>query len=167
MKLKIIWILSVLVLVVSLIASLLANSSTFEDNFCKDITELNLGCSDIYFIDHENHLVFFSDGEKLMYAKIDEKWRMKDVGLGAIELNSIPGPQNDPLFWQGGQSIIFGLATNDVQTINIISETNRQPNKFKVNDRWVWYLVLDNEKVNLPVIIEAFDQDGNLIYEKD
>lgn len=72
----------------------------------------------------------------------------------------------EPLTWTSSEALLWGLATEDVQSISLISDNGVQPNKLRVDGVWLWYQPY-SEKVKLPVLINAYDEDHNLIYGKE
>lgn len=56
--------------------------------------------------------------------------------------------------------------TDEVHSILILGENNDiQPNKIKLDKNWLWYTVYDGE-IPMPMMINAYDQDGTFIYGK-
>lgn len=72
--------------------------------------------------------------------------------------------------WQADQApkekfaMISGFANDEIKSIIINSENNVQPNRFLIRDNlWFWYFTTEKEKVNMPIEVTAFDEEGHVI----
>ncbi|MCJ7842512.1 hypothetical protein MUB24_16740 [Lederbergia sp. NSJ-179] len=75
--------------------------------------------------------------------------------------------------WQADQfpnekfAMISGFANDEVKAIIINSENSVQPNRFLIRDNlWFWYFTTEKEKVNMPIEVTAFDEEGHVISEE-
>ncbi|TQR20464.1 hypothetical protein [Psychrobacillus vulpis] len=78
---------------------------------------------------------------------------------------------DDSLTWSGsisppnGLPMLWGLATDNIKSIVITSENDIQPNKLKIQDNlWLWYAPINTDKLNMPIMMKAYDEKGNILY---
>ena len=165
MKIKTAWLLIILILVlfVSLVFSLVSNSSSLEVKLCNELSKDGVICTEVIFIDNNNDLVFFKDENNLRYAIVNDNLSVVNVGVGILDLNELT--PNDPLIWQASNTLLWGFAKEEVQSILITGDNDIQPNKIRYHGVWLWYHSYEGE-VKLPVLLNAYDKDGTLIYGK-
>ena len=166
MKIKTVWLLSILIflLLISLVFFLFNNISSLDVKICKELSKDGVNCNEIVFIDNNNDLVFFKDENNLRYAKVNDELSLVKVGTGILDLNEFP--PDDPLLWKASDTLLWGLSTEEVQSILITGDNDMQPNKIRYQGVWLWYHTYDDE-VKLPVLLNAYDKDGILISGKE
>lgn len=166
MKIKTVWLLLILIslLLISLVFSLVNNSSSLEIKLCKELSKDGVNCTETVFIDNNNDLVFFKDENNLRYAIVNDDLSLVKVGLGILDLTEFT--PNDPLIWKASNTLLWGLATEEVHSILITGDNDMQPNKVRYHGVWLWYHAYDGE-VKLPVLLNAYDKEGALIYGKE
>lgn len=166
MKIKTVRLLIILILVlcVSLVLSLVSNSSSLEEKICNELSEDGLICTEVVFIDNNSDLVFFKDENNLRYAIVNDDLSVVNVSVGILDLNELT--PNDPLIWKVSNTLLWGFATEEVQSILITGDNDIQPNKIRYRGVWLWYHSYEGE-VKLPVLLNAYDKDGTLIYGKE
>ncbi|WP_342505978.1 hypothetical protein [Sporosarcina sp. FSL K6-2383] len=160
------WVLLVLILISLGALYLLNSSSTFHEKICEDISAKGVTCTEVLFIDNNNNLMFFKDNQNLRYAKIDDDLNIVEVEAGRIILNEFPY-DNIPLSWvSSGNTLLWGLASEDVHSILITGDNDIQPNMFKFDRILLWYQVFE-DGVKFPVLINAYDKEHVLIFGKE
>lgn len=142
-------------------------STSLEESVCEEVSAQFGDCKRILLFDAQSHLVFaesssgiipvltnneFTDFKKFIYPILDfQEFKEEIQERGSITWQADNNVQKD-------FSIIYGFAEDNVKTIVITSEGNRQPNKFFLRDNlWVWYATFPKDKVKLPVEIEVYD----------
>lgn len=160
------WLFLVLTLISLGALYLLNSSSTFHEKICEDISKKGVTCTEVLFIDNNNNLMFFKENQNLRYAKIDDDLNIVEVGVGIIILNEFPY-DNIPLSWvSSANTLLWGLASEDVQSILINGDKDIQPNMFKFDGVWLWYQFFE-DGVKFPVLINAYDKEHVLIFGKE
>lgn len=164
MKFKIIWgLLFILLLFIFSGFLLVNNSSSLEKKLCKELSPDGVNCTEVVFIDTFNNLVFFKDESNLRYAIVNDDLSVVKVETGVLDLNAFSA--NDPLIWQASNTLLWGFATEEVQSILITGDNDVQPNKVRYQGVWLWYHTYEGE-VKLPVLLNAYNKEGTLIYGK-
>ncbi len=164
MKAKNLWFLAFLfILLFSLALSLISSFSSIEEKLCKEISKNESSCKEIIFIDKINGLAFFNDGKYLKYAFINDYLSVIEVGFGVID-HTIQ--LYEPLSWKASDTLLWGLSSEDVTSLIITGDNNIQVNKIRFNGVWLWYHAYEG-KVKLPVLLNAYDREGTLIYGKE
>lgn len=165
MKFKnIVLLLLILFLIISVGFLLVYNSSSLEEKLCKEFSKDGVNCTEVVFIDNFNNLVFFKDESNLRYAIVNDNLSLDEVGRGILDLNEFSA--NPPLVWQASNTLLWGFSTEDVQSIIIAGDNEIQPNRIRYQGFWLWYQAYEGE-VKMPVIINAYDKEGTLIYGKE
>lgn len=148
-------------------------STSLEESICENVTAQFGDCKKILLFDNHSKLVFaqsssgivpvltnseFTEMKKFISPMMDfQEFREEKVERGHLDWRVNNHVQKD-------FSLIYGFAEDDVKTIVINSEGNVQPNRFYVHDNlWVWYAVIPKDKVELPVEVMAYDDNGQKI----
>lgn len=140
--------------------------STFDEKTCDDLSEKGVNCTEVLFIDNNNKLLFFKNEKSIRYAEIDDDLNIVEIGETFLQLNELTESNNEPLSWMASDRLLWGLASEDVQSILITGDNNIQPNKVRIEGIWFWYQTYEGE-VKLPVLINAYDKEHALIYGKE
>lgn len=139
---------------------------TFNEKTCNDLGKKGVNCTEILFIDNNNKLIFFKNQKSIRYASIDDDLNIVEIEETFLKLNELLESNNEPLSWIASDRLLWGLASEDVQSILITGENNIQPNKVRVDGIWFWYQTYE-DNVKLPVLINAYDKEHALIYGKE
>jgi len=147
---------------------------SLEERVCEKVSAQFNDCKKVLLFDADSHLVFaesssgiilvltnkeFTDFKKFIYPEMDfQEFREEKADRGLIDWRAKNSVQKDV-------SIIYGFADDDAKTIVITSEGNIQPNRFFVRDNlWVWYATFQKDTVKLPVRVNVYNADGQIIY---
>lgn len=150
----------------------LISDASFEDRICDKITEKDNGCFKVYHVDVDSKLIFYQNNAGLMYAMTNDDLTKVTSVNGHLDFNW-EMETDEPLVWRGSEnpqdefSMIWGFANNKVKNIIIKSEEDQQPNKIKIRENvWLWYLDFKDSHLNMPIMITAYDENGNILYGK-
>lgn len=150
-------------------------TSSLEERICEKVKAQFGDCKRIILFDTSSNLVFaesssgiipvltnkeFTDVKKFIYPEMDfQEFKEEKEERGPIDWRAKNNIQKD-------FSVIYGFAEDEAKTIVINSEGNIQPNRFFVRDNlWVWYVILQKDKVKLPVKITVYDAEGQIILQ--
>lgn len=154
----------IVLLFISLGFLLVNNSSSLEKKLCKELSQDGVNCTEIIFINTFNNLVFFKDEINLRYAIVNSDLSLVKVETGILDFNGFSA--NNSLIWQASNTLLWGFATEEVQSILITGDHDIQPNKIRYQGVWLWYHIYEGE-VKLPVLLNAYNKEGTLIYGKE
>lgn len=152
-------------------------TTSLEERICEKVVAQFGDCKKILLFDAKSNAVFaesssgiipvltnkeFTDFKRFIYPEMNfQEFQEEKQERGAIDWRSKSSVQKN-------LSMIYGFAEDDAKTIVITSEGNIQPNRFFVRDHlWVWYVILQKDKVTLPVKVEVYDANGQMIYGGD
>lgn len=161
---KIGWLLILLVVLISIGFLSVKNLTSLEEKLCKEFSIDGIACTEIVFIDNFNNIVFFKDETNLRYAMVNDDLSLVEVGIGILDLNEFS--QTDSLIWMASDTLLWGFATEEVHSIILTGDNDLQPNKIRYQGFWLWYHAYEGE-VKMPVLLNAYDKEGTLIYGKE
>ncbi|MGM0903549.1 MAG: hypothetical protein ACQEXB_20920 [Bacillota bacterium] len=150
--------------------------TSLEESICEKVAAQFGDCKRILLFDAHSNLVFaesssgiipvltnneFTEFKKFITPMMDfQEFREEKAERGPIDWR-VDNVQKD-------FSVIYGFAEDDAKTIVINSEGNVQPNRFYVRDNlWVWYAVIQKDKVELPIEVTVYNANGQVIYGGD
>ncbi|WP_096153285.1 MULTISPECIES: hypothetical protein [Bacillus] len=149
---------------------MLQNAQSLEKMLCSQIIKEDSECLKIFHVDNQSNLVVYQNNTHIMIARMNESYSKVENLSGGVGFQSFK-ETGDSFLWQGSEYStdespkIYGLARDEVKSIIIESEGNKQPNRIYVGDGIsLWYVELtDSNRLNLPITIKAYDEKGELL----
>jgi hemolysin-activating ACP:hemolysin acyltransferase len=146
-------------------------TTSLEESICERVTAQFGDCKKILLFDTHSKLVFAESSSGIIPVLTNNEFTEFKTFIAPMDFQEFREEKEErgPIDWrvdnvQKDFSVVYGFAENDAKTIVINSEGNVQPNRFYVGDNlWVWYLVFQKEKVDLPVEVSVYDDNGQMI----
>jgi len=149
-------------------------TSSLEESICERVNAQFGDCKRVLLFDANSKLVFVENStgifpvltnkdytkfNKFIFPMMDfQEFKEEKVERGPIDWRAKNNVQKN-------FSLIYGFAEDEAKTIVINSEGNIQPNRFFVRDNlWVWYVMIQKDKVKLPVKVTVYDSNGEIIF---
>lgn len=147
-----------------------------EEGICAQASKQLEAPSKVRFIDYSSKLVFCESKSGIMPVLTEKEFTKIRKAFHELDFQEFKEEKVERglISWQVDKapkekfSMISGFANDEVKSIIINSEDGVQPNRFFIRDNlWFWYFTFDEEKVNMPVEVTAFDEEGNIISEEE
>ncbi|MFS0862232.1 hypothetical protein [Fredinandcohnia sp. 179-A 10B2 NHS] len=148
-------------------------TASLEENICEKAATQFGDCEKVLLFDSDSNLVFAESSLGIVPALTNKDFTQFEKFIPMMDFQEFEEEAEDrgPIDWRVANkiredlSIIYGFAEDDAKTIILTSEGNVQPNKFYVRDNlWVWYTTVEKEKVEVPVEVTVYDENGKIVY---